>query len=69
MGEGEFTRDKLPENFFGCGGAAKIETLQDKLLKIGRGGYRHHVSVSFGRCCSALEEAFKIYLGYEIMQL
>ena len=64
-GEGEFTSDRLPEEFFGCGGVARIPELQPKLVRIGRGGYRHHVSVAEGRWRRALDEAFTNYLGYE----
>ena len=64
-GEGEFTSDRLPEEFFGCGGVARIPELQPKLVRIGRGGYRHHVSMTEGSWRRALDEAFTNYLGYE----
>jgi L-fucose isomerase-like protein len=69
LGEGRFTEDRLPDDFFGCGGVAEIEALQDKLNVIGRSGYRHHVSVSFGNCREALKEAFTTYLKYDVMFL
>lgn len=64
-GEGEFTSDRLPEEFFGCGGVARIPELQPKLVRIGRSGYRHHVSMTEGSWRRALDEAFTNYLGYE----
>lgn len=69
MGEGEFTSDPIQEGFFGCGGVAKINNLQEKLYKIGYGGYRHHVSVTPGLVENALREACSRYLGYEITEI
>lgn len=69
MGEGEFTNDPIHEGFFGCGGVAKIDSLQDKLYKIGYNGYRHHVSVTSGLVVNALREACTRYLGYQITEI
>jgi hypothetical protein len=69
MGEGEFTSDPIQEGFFGCGGVAKINNLQEKLYKIGYSGYRHHVSVTPGLVSVALREAFTRYLRYEITEI
>lgn len=69
MGEGMFTKDPIQEGFFGCGGVAQIDQLQEKLYKIGYSGYRHHVSVSPGHFETALREACTRYLGYEITEI
>ncbi|WP_346857939.1 hypothetical protein [uncultured Draconibacterium sp.] len=69
FGEGEFTGEPIQEGFFGCGGVAKIDNLQEKLNKIGYTGYRHHVSVAPGNVAAALREAFTRYLGYEITEI
>jgi L-fucose isomerase-like protein len=69
MGEGEITSDPIQEGFFGCGGVAKINNLQEKLYKIGYNGYRHHVSVTPGLVGTALREACTHYLGYEITEI
>ena len=69
LGEGEFTGDPIQEGFFGCGGVARIEGLQEKLYKIGYNGYRHHVSVTTGMVGAALREAWTHYLGYEITEI
>jgi L-fucose isomerase-like protein len=66
LGEGEFTKDPIDDDFFGCGGVARIDRLQDRLLAVGRGGYRHHVGVTAGHVAGALREAFTTYLGYEL---
>lgn len=66
LGEGEFTGEPIEEAFFGCGGVAHIENLDDLMLYIGKNGYRHHVSVAPGNVKEAIEEAFTSYLGYEL---
>lgn len=65
-GEGEFTADAIPEDFFGCAGVAYIDGLQDVLINIGRQGHRHHVSVTPGTVGSALCEALGYYLGHAV---
>lgn len=67
LGEGKFTDDEIPEEFFGCAGVAEINKLQEKLNKIGYAGYRHHVAVAPGHIEKAMREAFVRYLNYEIM--
>ena len=67
-GKGEFTGEPIEPAFFGCGGVARIEGLQEKLLYIGKNGYRHHVSATRGDCLKAINEAFETYLGYELVK-
>ena len=69
LGEGRFTPDPIPDNYFGCAGVAHIEKLQDKLLTIGAAGHRHHVSVSPGHHRAPVVEAFGKYLGYQVTSL
>jgi L-fucose isomerase-like protein len=69
LGEGEITADTIQEGFFGCGGVAKIEGLQNVLYKIGYNGFRHHVSITKGNVSAAMREAFTRYLGYEIFEI
>jgi L-fucose isomerase-like protein len=69
LGEGAFTGEKIESGFFGCAGVAEIAGLQDKLLVIGKQGFRHHVGVTFGHHAEAVREAFTSYLGYEILEL
>ncbi|OHD62897.1 MAG: hypothetical protein A2096_14780 [Spirochaetes bacterium GWF1_41_5] len=64
-GEGKFTDDKIPQEFFGCAGVAQITALEHALLIIGRQGFRHHVSVTPGHYGQALDEALINYLEYE----
>ncbi len=67
--EGEFTDDNIEDAFFGCGGVAKIYNLQDKLIKLARGGFKHHTTVANGHVKNILEEAFKYYLGYDVVSI
>lgn len=67
VGEGRFTADPVEEAFFGCAGVVEIDRLQDKLLQIGKNGYRHHVGVTFTHVEKAVREAFTTYLGYDIL--
>ncbi len=66
LGEGRFTDDPIPEEFFGCAGVADIPRLQDVMLHVGMGGHRHHVSVATGHVMPPLREALGRYLGFEV---
>ena len=67
--EGEMTADEIEEGFFGCGGVAEIDNLQKKLIKLARGGFKHHTTITKGKWKSVLEEAFVTYLGYELVNI
>ncbi|NLD88666.1 MAG: hypothetical protein GX633_10490, partial [Clostridiales bacterium] len=67
--EGKITDDVIEEGFFGCGGVAEIPNLQDKLLMLARGGFKHHTSVAEGHVKSILKEAFTVYLGYDWVEI
>lgn len=69
LGQGEMTADPIPDDFFGCAGVARIDGLQRVLNRIGYGGYRHHVSLTFGHVAAAIREAFTRYLKYEVIDL
>lgn len=69
LGEGRFTADPIPADFFGCAGVAQIDRLQEKLQQIGLMGHRHHVSVAPGHVANPVREAFVKYLGYEVTAL
>lgn len=63
--EGRFTEDPIEASFFGCGGVAEIDDLQNKLIRLARGGFKHHTSVCEGHVKEILQEAFTTYLHYE----
>lgn len=67
MGRACFTKDRIPEDFFGCAGVAKFDNLQEVLQTIGYRGYRHHVSISPGMVLDPVREAFEKYLGYDVI--
>jgi L-fucose isomerase-like protein len=66
LGQGTFTADPIPAEFFGCAGVAHIEGLQDVMLHVGRNGFRHHVSVTPGLAQAPVREALAHYLGFEV---
>ena len=69
VSEAKFTDDEIECSFFGCGGVAEIPDLQNKLLRLVKGGFKHHTTVGVGRMKYVLEEAFKTYLGYEVIDI
>lgn len=68
LGEGNFTDDAIPDEFFGCAGVVEIENLQNVLIYLGQNGYRHHVSIARGRVVNPVCEALSRYLGFEVAQ-
>lgn len=67
--EAKFTNDEIEPEFFGCGGVAEIPNLQDKLIKLAKGGFKHHTTVGVGHMKYVLEQAFETYLGYKIVNI
>ena len=66
LGQGAFTADPIPDDFFGCAGVAQIEDLQDVLQEVGYMGHRHHTSVTPAQAAAPMQEAFEKYLGYQV---
>jgi L-fucose isomerase-like protein len=66
FGEGRFTDDPIPANFFGAAGVAEIKRLQDVLIHVGKNGYRHHVGVTTGNHVAPIKEALEKYLGFDV---
>lgn len=64
LGQGKFTSDPVPADFFGCAGVAEIENLQEVLQAVGYLGHRHHTSVVPGHVLEPVREAFERYLGF-----
>ncbi len=63
--EAKFTDDPIEDAFFGCGSVAEIPDLQNKLIKLARGGFKHHTAICEGHVKEILKEAFTTYLGYD----
>ena len=67
LGQGRFTDDPIPDEFFGCAGVAEIQNLQKVLLHVGKNGHRHHVSITPGeRLVEPIREALEYYLEYNV---
>ena len=60
-----FTDDPIEDAFFGCGGVCEIPDMQEKMIRLARGGFKHHTSVGSGHMKEILKEAFTTYLGYD----
>ena len=69
VSEGRFTGEPIEKEFFGCGGVAEIRDLQNKLLRLAKGGFKHHTTIGMGKMKYVLEEAFHTYLGYEVIDI
>lgn len=69
VSEGRFTEDVIEDSFFGCGGVAEIPGLQDKLIRLARGGFKHHTAVGYGHMKDVLDEAFRVYLNYDMVSI
>ena len=66
LGEGRFTDDPIPAEFFGCAGVAEFKDMQSSLQTIGLAGHRHHTAVTPGHVMAPVKDAFENYLGYDV---
>ncbi len=67
--EAEFTADPIEEAYFGCAGVCEVPDLEDKLVRLARGGFKHHTCVGVGHMKSILKEAMTTYLGYDWVEI
>ena len=67
--EAKMTDAPIEKPFFGCGGVAEIPDLENKLLRLARGGFKHHTTIARGHYKEVLTEALGNYLGYEIVDI
>ena len=67
LGDGAITRDKIPADFFGCGGVAYIRRLQGVLRHIMYCGHHHHVTLTPGNWVAPLQEALETYLEHQVI--
>ncbi len=63
--EAEFTADPIEEAYFGCAGVCELPDMEDKMIRLAKGGFKHHTCVGVGHMRSILQEAFTTYLGYD----
>lgn len=69
VSEGEMLGDNIEQCYFGCGGVAEIKQLQDKLIRLARGGFKHHTTIGVGHMKQILQEAFTTYLHYDLVEI
>lgn len=67
--EAVFTDDEIESAYFGVAAVAEIPDLQSKLIRLARGGFKHHTTVGAGNYKAVLEEAFRTYLNYEVVDI
>lgn len=67
--EAKITKDQIEQEYFGCAGVAEIDNLQDKLIALARGGFKHHTSIGPGHYKAVLEEAIRTYLHYDLVDI
>ena len=48
---------------------AEIPDLENKLIRLARGGFKHHTSVGVGHMKDVLTEAFETYLHYDVVSI
>ena len=67
--QGEFTADPIEGGYFGCAGVCRLPDLEEKLLRLAKGGFKHHTCVGVGHMKAVLKEAFTTYLGYDWVEI
>lgn len=67
--EGKMTDKEIEPEFFGCGGVAHIDDLENKLIRLGRNGFKHHTTIGVGHLKDVLTEAFTTYLNYTVIDI
>jgi L-fucose isomerase-like protein len=67
--EGTFTDDPIEDAYFGCAGVCQIDDLQNKLIRLARGGFKHHTTIGYGHMKEILKEAFTIYLHWDWVEI
>jgi len=67
--EGEVTEDMLPPEYFGSAAVIQIPEMQEALLQIGQGGYKHHFSMCDGHIAQPMIDSLKQYDGFRVMDL
>lgn len=67
LGQGAFTPDPIPADYFGCAGVAEIPNLEDVLMHMVKNGHRHHVNLTPGHIVAPIHEALTNYLGQNVV--
>ena len=61
--------NNIEDGYFGCAGVGEIPDLQNKLISLARGGFKHHTTIAKGHYKQVLEEAFNTYLKYNVVSI
>jgi L-fucose isomerase-like protein len=64
VGEGRFADDALET--FGARAVVEVPGLQKLMRFICRNGFEHHAAMSASRCADIVEEAFDVYLSWQV---
>lgn len=67
--EAEFTDDVIEEAYFGCAGVCELPDMENKLIRLAKGGFKHHTCIGVGHLKDVLKEAMTTYLGYEWVEI
>lgn len=67
--EADFTDDPIEDDYFGCAGVCRIADMENKLLRLARGGFKHHTAVGVGHMKDILKEAFTTYLNWDWIEI
>src|SRR5699024_6324886 len=54
--EAEFTDDPIERGYFGCAGVCEIPDMENKMIRLARGGFKHHTCVGVGHMKEILKE-------------
>jgi len=69
VGSGNVTDDSVPHNYFGGAGVAEIKGLQDVMLHVGHGGYKHHFSLGRGDVAGEMIDKLRQHPGFEVTDM
>ena len=61
--EAEFTDDPIEDAYFGCAGVCQIPNMEDKMIRLARGGFKHHTCVGVGHMKDILKRSIYYISG------
>lgn len=67
--EGRFTDDPIEAAYFGCAGVCELPDMENKLIRLARGGFKHHTVAGVGHMKDILKEAFTTYLHWDWVEI
>jgi L-fucose isomerase-like protein len=67
--EGRVTEDQLPREYFGAGGVAEVPGLQEQIVRILQGGFKHHFAMGTGHVADRVVAMLRQHAAYEVTDL